>query len=299
MHRDRHVRGQCPRRGRPDQQADLGVLANLELPFHRAGIGNRKLDVDAVVVHVLVFQFRIRQGRLIGDRPMHRLELLVDQPRFDEAREDFERLGLVLRGHRQVRIGPLAEDPQSLELFALDLRVFLGVCEAKLADLNRRHLPRLRAKIRRDLVLDRQAVTVPAGHVRRLESLHALEAQEDILERLVDHMPDVDVAVGERRAVVQDPLGRMRERVISSCSYRCISCHIASRLGSLARAWLPWESWSAGGSASLCSSSWCGVSVLMIFYCRVGIAHHSGGGQCPPYGFTSVNVAEGFSTFES
>ena len=54
-----------------------------------------------------------------------------------------------------------------------------------------------------DLVLDRQAVAIPARHIRRIETSQRLGANDDVLENLVDRMADVDVAVGIGRAIVQ------------------------------------------------------------------------------------------------
>ena len=53
------------------------------------------------------------------------------------------------------------------------------------------------------IVLERQPVTIPAGHVRHIFAAHGLEFENEILERLVERGADVDVAVGEGRAVVQ------------------------------------------------------------------------------------------------
>jgi hypothetical protein len=54
-----------------------------------------------------------------------------------------------------------------------------------------------------DLVLDRQAVAVPARHVGRVEAGQRLGTDDDVLEDLVHRVADVDVAIGVRRAVVQ------------------------------------------------------------------------------------------------
>jgi hypothetical protein len=56
-------------------------------------------------------------------------------------------------------------------------------------------------------VLDRQAVAVPARDVRRAETAHGLVTEDGILEQLVERRADVDVAVGEGRAVVEDEGG--------------------------------------------------------------------------------------------
>ena len=55
-----------------------------------------------------------------------------------------------------------------------------------------------------DLVLDGQAVAVPAGDVGGVVALEREVAGDEVLEHLVEEVPHVDVAVGVRRAVVQD-----------------------------------------------------------------------------------------------
>ncbi len=62
----------------------------------------------------------------------------------------------------------------------------------------------LGAEILDDLVLDRQAVAVPARHVRAVEPGHRQRSDDDVLEHLVEQGPHVDLAVGVRGTVVQD-----------------------------------------------------------------------------------------------
>ncbi|MCY1311763.1 hypothetical protein D9M70_621110 [compost metagenome] len=57
-----------------------------------------------------------------------------------------------------------------------------------------------------DLVLDRQAMAVPARHVGGVVAGQGFRADDDVLENLVDRVTDVDAAVGIGRAVVQDEL---------------------------------------------------------------------------------------------
>jgi hypothetical protein len=54
-----------------------------------------------------------------------------------------------------------------------------------------------------DLLFDRQAVAIPAGHVRGAVAAQGFVTKGDVLERLVQRGADVDVAVGEGRAVMQ------------------------------------------------------------------------------------------------
>ena len=205
IHRDRQIRRQRPRRGRPHDQINrpIELLRHLRPPLHR------ELHIHARILHILVFQLRIRQRRLTRHRPRHRLELFVHQPRLDKPCEHLQRLRLILRLHRQIRIRPVPKDPQSLKLLALRLGKMLGGGIAQLPHLHRPHRPEILPRLLHlllNLVLDRQPVTIPARHIGRLVSLHRPEAQDHILERLVDQMPDVDIPVRERRPIVQHPL---------------------------------------------------------------------------------------------
>jgi hypothetical protein len=203
------VGGERPRGRRPDEEADgavrLAHAAGEEL-VHALWIGGGELDVDAGIFDVLVFELGVGEGSLVGDGPRHGLELFVNEPVGDEPGEDFEREGFVIAGHGEVGLFPFAEDAQALELFGLDLHVVRGVLVALLADVERGHLAQLALELLLDLVLDGQAVAVPAGDVRSLVALHGAEAEDDVLEGFVDEVTDVDVAVGEGGAVVEDPL---------------------------------------------------------------------------------------------
>ena len=53
---------------------------------------------------------------------MHRLLALVDEPSLDELAQRAHDRGLIGRRHRQVRVVPVAEDAQSLEVVALRCR---------------------------------------------------------------------------------------------------------------------------------------------------------------------------------
>ena len=91
-----------------------------------------------------------------------------------------------------------------------------GIGAALGAELLDRHLvlvELLLAILLLDLPLDRQAVAVPAGHVGRVLAEQGLGADDHVLERVVERMADVDVAVGVGRAVVEDELLAARARL--------------------------------------------------------------------------------------
>ena len=51
---------------------------------------------------------------------------------------------------------------------------------------------------------DGQAVAVPARHIRRIKTGLGFAADNNVFENFIDGMTDVDVAVGIRRAVMQN-----------------------------------------------------------------------------------------------
>ncbi len=78
------------------------------------------------------------------------------------------------------------------------------------------------AELLHRLELGGQPVGVPAEHARHLLAAHGVEAREDVLGVAGEQVAVVRQAVGERRAVVEDPLGaalplldRRLERVVA------------------------------------------------------------------------------------
>ena len=140
--------------------------------------------------------------------PVHGLLALVDHVLLDELAERAHDRRLVFELHRLVRIVPGADDAEPLEVAALDVDVLLGVGAAGAAEIRRAHLALLRAELAIDLQLDRQAVTIPARDVRRVEAGHVVRLDDEVLEDLVERGADVDLAVGVRRAVMQQVFRR-------------------------------------------------------------------------------------------
>ena len=200
MHGDRQVRGDRPGRRRPDQKRGRDVLVG------DPEVG-RERDVDRRILPLLVLELRLGERGAVGEAPAHRLEGLVDEVLLVDAAEGAGDLGLVREGHRRVWTVPEPADAQALELLALDADVLLGVGAAGATDLDRAHVLLLGAELLVDLLLDRKAVAIPAGDVRRVEAHHRPAADDDVLEDLVQSVADVDVPVRVRRPVVEDEPG--------------------------------------------------------------------------------------------
>jgi hypothetical protein len=176
-------------------------------------VGQRETHVDlGAHVVLVVFDLGLGERGAARDAPVHGLLGLVDEVLLDEAGQLAHDGGLVFGGHREIRLVPLAEDAEALELLLLDGDVFVRIFAALAAERNRGHLALLGAQIPVDLELDRQAVAVPAGHVRRVLAHHAAAAEQQVLEDLVHDVADVDVAVRVGRSVVQDEERRVRPR---------------------------------------------------------------------------------------
>jgi len=121
-HGDGHVRRKRPRRRRPDDHVRLA---------REFAADDRELHVDRRVRAVRVFHLRLGQRRLRARAPVHRLLRLINEPLFHELRKRPDDLRLIRRREREIRIRPVAEHAEALELPTLDVdelaRVFLAL----------------------------------------------------------------------------------------------------------------------------------------------------------------------------
>jgi len=204
VHVQRLVGRDGPRGGGPDDDGGgLFQARQAERVGQALLVGDVEGDVDGVGFLVLVFHFRFGQGRTAVEAPVHRLQALEHEAVLDHFRQGTDLAGLVGEVHGLVRVGPVTQHTQADELGLLALDLLAGVGAAQFAGL-------VGAQVLAvgdfDLVLDRQAMAVPARHVRRIEAGQGLGTDDHVLEDLVDRMTDVNAAVGVRRTVVQDEL---------------------------------------------------------------------------------------------
>ena len=102
---------------------------------------------------------------------------------------------------------PVAQHPQALEFLALDVDELFGIGPAALANLHLGQAPAFGLQLLAHLVLDGQAVAIPARHVGAVVARHLAGLDDDILENLVEGVSQVNVAVGIGGPVVQHKLG--------------------------------------------------------------------------------------------
>ena len=204
MNVERLIGGQRPRRGRPDDEK-AGLVRQLG-KTKRFGqfvvLAKCKTHVHRDVNLVLILHFSLSQRRAAIEAPVHWLESSEHITRIKDLAQRTDFVRLVARVHRGVGVLPFTEHAQSHEILLLLHDLLSGVSAAfRLHFLRRQAL----AVFLLDLDFDRHAVAIPAGHIRCVKTRHQFRLDDDVLKDFVDRVTDVNVTVGVRRAVVQQP----------------------------------------------------------------------------------------------
>ena len=199
---------QRPRRGGPDRQGDvdIGRQGGAEGMRERGGIPRDIGNIDRRRDLVGVFDLGLGQRRAAVETPVHRLHAAGQMAVVDHLGQRADLVGFEAEIERAIRVVPVAEHAEALEVAALDVDLRVGVFAALLPELDRIELDPDLAPLLLDRNLDRQAVAVPARDVGRIETRHALGLDDDVLEDLVDRVAEMDRAVRIRRTVVQHEL---------------------------------------------------------------------------------------------
>src|SRR3989454_11962379 len=191
----REIRGKRPRGRGPDEEGFV------RLPTHS------ELDVDRGIRFVGVLDFGICERGLAPRTPLDRSQRLVDPValvgvfqgppgRLDEFIAD-----------RHVRAVPVHPDAEGLELRGHLLQQILGERAARVHELLDAELLDLLlvrdAEGLLDLHLDREAVHVVARLVTHMVTSHPVVADDEIFDRLVQHLTEVDRSGREWRAVAE------------------------------------------------------------------------------------------------
>ena len=117
---------------------------------------DRELHIHALADVVLILHLRLGQRRAARDTPIDRLLAAIDESLLDQVGEQPQFLRLVGWVQREVRVVPLAEHTESLELLALCVDEAKRVLLARLADGGRRGVGvAVLSHLLRDLELDR------------------------------------------------------------------------------------------------------------------------------------------------
>src|SRR2546423_9003914 len=158
---------------------------------------------------LLIFNFRLSERRLIVNAPVNGTRPFVNEATLDKTREQARGLSLVMIGHRDVGIVPFAQNPQPPKIFRLTLEGIRGKFATRATDAERRHLLFLFAKFALNVELDRQTMTVIAGHVWRIVAEHRARLYDEILQDLIERRAEVNVGVRVWGTIVKNEFFRV------------------------------------------------------------------------------------------
>ena len=181
---------QGPGRGGPDHHPDLAaarpVVERRECGLERGRVDDRKTHIDGKGLLVLVLDLGLGQcGTTIGT-PVDRLGTLADMPLFGDPAERTDDVGLLGKIHGQIRVIPVTQYAEALEVHPLFVDLGHGEITAGLAELTGADLAAGLANLLLDLQFDGQAVTVPAGHIGGIKTVQGATLDDDVLQHLVD-----------------------------------------------------------------------------------------------------------------
>jgi hypothetical protein len=120
----------------------------------------------------LVFDFGFGEGGAVVDAPVDRLQSLVDEVLLEEFVECFDDLRFILLRHGEIGIVPSSKNRDAFELRFLQVDIFLRVLAAGAANGDGVHLELLATELFIHFDFDWQAMTVPAGNIRRIVAGH-------------------------------------------------------------------------------------------------------------------------------
>ena len=98
---------------------------------------------------------------------------------------------------------PVGQHADALEALHLDVDILLGVVVAGGTELGNAHLLAVELLLLDDGALDGHAVVIPAGDIGGVVAPHGVHTGNEVLQGLVEGVAHMQVAVGERRAVVE------------------------------------------------------------------------------------------------
>ena len=200
---NRHIAGQRPGRGGPDNKIGTGRVDPLRREQSLIVL-YLKLDINRIAGILGIFDFRLRKRSAAFGAPVNRLEPLINIAFKGHFPKDLDLLGFKFRLQGQIRIIPFAEHAQTLELLTLVIDIGQRILAADFPQLQRGNRRRiLHAGLCTGLQLNRQAMSIPTGHVRRIISRHIVIAHNKVLEDLIERCADMNIAIGIGRAVVQ------------------------------------------------------------------------------------------------
>ena len=153
---------------------------------------------------VSVIDFGFGQRGPTGCAPVNRFAPPVEPAAINHCGQLTCLSGFVSKVHGQIGPVPFTQDPKPLKIFALHFDKSIGVLATLGSHTGHTEFGfAVAPQFLLDLEFNWKSVTIPTGPVGRTKTIELLELENDVLERLVQRMPNMDVAVRIRRAVVE------------------------------------------------------------------------------------------------
>ena len=149
-----------------------------------------------------MLDFDIRECRIARRAPIRNARPLIDQPLLVKAHENFAHGARAALVHREALARPVARRAERSELIHDAAAVLLLPLPDALRELLAPEFVAVRplcAKRRLHLRLRRDARMVAARNPDHILAAHALIAHEDVLQRIVEGVPHVELARHIRR----------------------------------------------------------------------------------------------------
>ena len=186
MNSDAEICRQGPRGCRPDHYENIFARKG-SVDLSRIG-SKRKFYIDRRRRVLAVLNLGLGERRLVVDAPINGTQALVNVTAFEKLAEKTRGRRFVFRRHREIRVFPLAQNPQPLKIARLVVhrrcRVF-ATDPAKRRDRDIVFVLPFFGQFLFDDGLDRQTVTVIPRHIRRVVAHHRTGFYDEIFEYLI------------------------------------------------------------------------------------------------------------------
>ena len=208
------VRRNGPRRSRPDDRKKFRQID----PFRPEifNIQSREFYINGRRFSVLIFDFRFCQRRFTVRAPVNRFLALVNIAFIGHFTENFNLPCFQMGIESDITVFKIADNTHADKIGFLDFNPFLCIRKALAAEFQRRHIGPVLSRIFQHRILNRQPVGIPAGHIIDLISCHMAVTDDNILQRLIQSVTDMNLPVCIRRPVMKNEL--FRSFIFSLCN---------------------------------------------------------------------------------
>ena len=152
---------------------------------------------------VFIFHFRFRKSGAIEDAPINRFQSFVDVTFFEESDERIGGGSFIRIAHRQIRIIPLAQHAEALEIAAMSIHISSSKFAAHAAEFLRRYASLFPAQLFFHLGFNRQSVAIPSRHIRRSKTSHGFRFDHEIFQNFIQCLAQMNIPGGIRWPVMQ------------------------------------------------------------------------------------------------